>query len=277
MRLTITVFPADRNQFIFNVGQVPPPRTAPDVAKSSYHYVRLNASPPGPVQAFSSARGIRAEATPVELLDPARSRVPPAYWNALTGCYGPHGPPNSPPTAIAPLTAIAPPRAIAPPTTGARPTGGRPGPHALPPSHSAAPAPPWFARGDGPKSSNWQVRSRTPRSAGTSRAACLELRHLAAEHRPGRARLPADTLGARGWLGDLAQFSSPLVLGPWAGVLTHTARQLACADRHSVRVHGIAADAGSAAISVACLTVPWLFAGAWPSGSPSRSRCRRCR
>ncbi len=34
MRLTITVFPADRNQFIFNVGQVPPPRTAPDVAKS---------------------------------------------------------------------------------------------------------------------------------------------------------------------------------------------------------------------------------------------------
>ena len=60
MRLTITVFPADRNQFIFNVGQVPPPRTAPDAAKSLSP--RTHERP----RAFrlSSARGIRAELGP---------------------------------------------------------------------------------------------------------------------------------------------------------------------------------------------------------------------
>ncbi len=31
MRLTITIFPADRNQFIINVGQVSPPRTGADI------------------------------------------------------------------------------------------------------------------------------------------------------------------------------------------------------------------------------------------------------
>jgi GntR family transcriptional regulator len=29
MRLTVTVYPADRNQFIFDVGTVPPPHSAP--------------------------------------------------------------------------------------------------------------------------------------------------------------------------------------------------------------------------------------------------------
>jgi hypothetical protein len=29
MRLTITVYPTDRNQFIFNFGTVPPPHNAP--------------------------------------------------------------------------------------------------------------------------------------------------------------------------------------------------------------------------------------------------------
>ena len=34
MRLTVTVFPADRNQFIVNVGDVPPPKPGADVQKS---------------------------------------------------------------------------------------------------------------------------------------------------------------------------------------------------------------------------------------------------
>ncbi len=34
MRLTITVFPADRNQFIINIGQVPPPRPTADIWES---------------------------------------------------------------------------------------------------------------------------------------------------------------------------------------------------------------------------------------------------
>lgn len=31
MRLTITVFPVDRNQFIINAGDVPPPRSSTDI------------------------------------------------------------------------------------------------------------------------------------------------------------------------------------------------------------------------------------------------------
>ena len=34
MRLTVTVFPADRNQFIVNVGEVPPPKPGTDVGQS---------------------------------------------------------------------------------------------------------------------------------------------------------------------------------------------------------------------------------------------------
>jgi GntR family transcriptional regulator len=34
MRLTVTVFPADRNQFIIDVGEVPPPKPSADIQKS---------------------------------------------------------------------------------------------------------------------------------------------------------------------------------------------------------------------------------------------------
>lgn len=34
MRLTVTVFPADRNQFIIDVGEVPPPKSSADIQKS---------------------------------------------------------------------------------------------------------------------------------------------------------------------------------------------------------------------------------------------------
>jgi GntR family transcriptional regulator len=34
MRLTVTVFPADRNQFIVDVGEVPPPKSGADIQKS---------------------------------------------------------------------------------------------------------------------------------------------------------------------------------------------------------------------------------------------------
>ncbi len=65
------------------------------------------------------------------------------------------------------------------------------------------------------------------------------------------------------WVGVVtcAQFTSPLLLGPWAGVATHWSRELAYADRHPGR---IPADQRVTRRTARCgaLTRTWLIAGA---------------